>query len=305
MNVDFFKSIYNDDIIYHYTKASTAIDYIFYNQQLRFSKTLSSSDPIESKKARRSTVYYGSEVSINQKRKHHKDINELHNMLDNLESQFNQICFCKNTLGSDFASEYYYSTFNGNEELFGFTKLRMWDQYADRFTGICIAFSKEKIISLNKEKFNLIVNDIEYLSFQKLSEKKIGDIQGNYLNKVGKEKYQYELEKLLIESFFCKHTDYSGENELRVGTFFDYEKCFPEIIRDEIILNQTMMLDITDCVRAIFVSSFANEKQKRDLLDYANKLNVEIIEMRWKHDSFEPRDYKKWIEFINNIQLKE
>ena len=226
-------------------------------------------------------------------------------MLCNLESQFNQICFCKNTLGSEFASEYYYSSFNGNEELFGFTKLRMWDQYADRFTGICIAFSKEKITSLNKEKFNLIVNDIEYLSFQKLSEKKVGDIQGNYLNKVGKEKYQSELEKLLIKSFFCKHTDYSGENEFRVGTFFDYEKCYPEIIRDEIILNQTMMLDITDCVRAIFVSSFANEKQKRDLLDYANKLNVEIIEMRWKHDSFELRDYKKWIEFINNIQLDQ
>lgn len=304
MNVNFFKSIYNEDTIFHYTKASTAIDYILYNQKLRFSKAIRSNDPIESKKAKRGTVYFDSEVDINQSKEHHDDANELHNTLDDLENRFCQICFCKNTLGADFASEHYLA-FKGHEELFGFTKLRMWDQYADKFTGVCIAFSKEKILSLNKDKFELIVDDVSYLSFCELFMKKIGDIQGNYLKKVGKDKYKEQLEKSLKESFFCKHLDYSGENELRIGTLFEPEKCFPEIIRDELILNQNMMLDITNCISAIFISSFTNDKQKMDLLEYANNFNVELIEMKWKHNSFEPHDYKKWIELIKNFEIKK
>ena len=98
MNVNFFKSIYNEDTIFHYTKASTAIDYILYNQKLRFSKAIRSNDPIESKKAKRGTVYFDSEVDINQSKEHHDDANELHNTLDDLENRFCQICFCKNTL---------------------------------------------------------------------------------------------------------------------------------------------------------------------------------------------------------------
>ena len=51
------------------------------------------------------------------------------------------------------------------------------------------------------------------------------------------------------------------------------------------------------------ISSFANEKQKSELLIIANNLKVELIEMVWKHDSFETRDYKKSIEFINKINI--
>lgn len=63
-----------------------------------------------------------------------------------------------------------------------------------------------------------------------------------------------------------------------------------------------MMLDISGCVVAIFVSSFANDRQKNDLLQYAYKLNVEIIEMRWQHDSFKPWNFKEWLEFVDSIE---
>jgi hypothetical protein len=178
----------------------------------------------------------------------------------------------------------------------------MWDQYADKFSGVCIAFSKEKILSLNSKQFEIIEGDVEYLTFQQLSTKKVGDIQGNHLVNVGKEKYKKQLEQLVKESFFYKHIDYSGESEYRIGAFFDKEKCSFEIIRDEMVFDQSMMLDISGCVKALFVSSFANEKQKNDLLQYADKLNVEIIEMKWQHDSFEPRNYKKWLEFVKNFE---
>ncbi len=292
MDNNFFKSIYNDDIIYHYTKASTAIDFILYNNELKFSKARNSYDPIESIKARRATISYGEDAGKIQSKEHYEDERELFTFIDNMEEQFNFVCFCKNKAGSDFASEYYWSTFKGNEELFGFSKLRMWDQYADRFSGVCIALSKEKILSLNSKKFDIIEGDVQYLTFNELSLEKVGDIQTRHLLNVGKEKYKQKLEELLKESFFYKHLDYSGETEYRIGTLFDDKKCTFEIVRGEKIFNRTMMLDISGCIKAIFVSSFANDKQKKDLLQYANNLNVEMIEMKWKHNSFEPQDYK-------------
>lgn len=300
MKINFYKKIYNDDIIYHYTKASTAIDYILYNNQLRFSKALSSSDPIESKTAIRSTVYSNYDAKKNHNDQHYNDINELHKTLINLHHNFNQICFCKNTPNDD--NEYYLSNLDQNEDLFGFNKLRMWDQYGDRFTGVCIAFSKDKIINLNKERLSLINGNIEYLKIHELRYKKVGDIQGNYLLNVGKEKYKQELESYLKESLFYKHIDYSGENEFRIGTLFDKDKCEVEIVRNEVIIEQNMMLDITGCIEAIFVSSFANEKQKNELLNYANELKVELIEMRWEHNSFEAQKYREWDNILSSIQ---
>lgn len=301
IDTDFFKSIYSDDIIYHYTKATTAIDFILYNNQLRFNKARNSVDPIESRRADRRTVYYDSEVDKDRSKQHYTEVNELHRVLDDIEGRFNLICFCKNKMGEDFASQYYLSPFKGHEELFGFTKLRMWDQYADKFSGVCIAFSKEKILSLNSSKFDLIDDEVKYFSFQELLSKKVGDIQGNHLVKVGKEQYKKQLEELARQSFFCKHVDYSGENEYRIGTLFDKDKCSFETIRDEMVFNRSMMLDISGCVVAIFVSSFTNDRQKKDLLEYASDLNVKMIEMRWQHDSFEPRDYKAWVEFVKSF----
>lgn len=74
------------------------------------------------------------------------------------------------------------------------------------------------------------------------------------------------------------------------------------MIRGEMVFDRTMMLDISNCIEAIFFSSFANDRQKKDLLEYANKLNVEIIEMKWQHNSFEPENYKWWIEFVNSVE---
>ena len=77
------------------------------------------------------------------------------------------------------------------------------------------------------------------------------------------------------------------------------------IRRVEFVFNQSMMLDITDCIQAIFVSSFANKKQREDLLNYAKKLKVDLFEMKWQHDSFELLDCKKEEEFWKGINLSK
>lgn len=305
VDINFFKKIYSEDTIYHYTKASTAIDFILFNGQLRFNASRNSNDPIESRKARRGTVYTGTRADEVIAKETTLDSNDLHKYISNLENQFHQICFCKNRMGESFASEYYFSRFSGHEELFGFTKLRMWDQYADNYSGVCLAFSKEKIISKNETRFELLKDDVRYLTFQELSVAKIGDIQGNYLLHVGKEEYMKLIDEKVKQSFFLKHKDYSSEDEYRIGTLYDKNKCCIEDIRGEHILDRTMMLDVSDCIVAIFISSYTNEKKKCELLEYANKLDVPIIEMIWQYNSFQPRDYKGWMEFIGQIKLEQ
>lgn len=305
ISVKFFKNIYKEDILYHYTKASTAIDFILYDEKLRFNESRKSNDPIESRTARRGTLFTGREADRTQEKQEMYDSQYLHEYISNLENQFYQICFCKNKMGDLFANEGYFSDFNGHEELFGFTKLRMWEQYGDNYSGVCLAYSLEKILALNDGKIELMKGDVNYLTFQNLANSKIGDIQFNHLLNVGKEKYKEQIYDTVKRSFFIKHKDYLGENEYRIGTLYDKNKCFVENIRGEWVFDRTMMLDVAGCVETIFISSYTNYKQKSELLKYANTLDVPIVEMEWRYNSFVPRDYKASTEFFNKLQFNQ
>src|SRR3546814_7678600 len=97
---------------------------------------------------------------------------------------------------------------------------------------------------------------------QDLCAKKVPDIQENYLEKVGVNTYKNQIKSHLEEaSFFCKHQDYSGESEYRIGTYFDPNKCAYERIGNDFFIDRTMMLNIQGCIQSIFVSSFAIDKQ--------------------------------------------
>jgi len=287
MNVDkeFFRKIYSQDIIYHYTKASTAIDYILFDKRLKFNSRIKSNDPFEAVISSRGIVF-GFNTEIDEQT--NKDSNTLSDYMSTLESQYHQICFCKNHIEDDILG------FSGNEELFGFTKLRMWEQYADNFYGVCLAFSKEKIFSLNDDQSNIISGDVNYLKFQDIWNKKIGI-----------EDYKKELEDGIKKSFFIKHEDYIGENEFKIVKSFNENECVVENKRGKLIIDETMTLNIADCLKAIFISSFLNDKQKNELLNYANEFRVPIIEMVWKYDSFEAEDYREQKNFWTELMKQQ
>lgn len=263
---NFLKALYAEDIIYHYTKASTAIDHILFNNQLKFSHAKKSNDPIESAKANLRGIYYDSEANSSLSAQQYEDQNELIDSVIKLKDQFTQICFCQNQMEEDSLDINKISNWLGHEELFGFCKPRMWDQYADKFSGVCIAFSKHKILSRNSKKMEIIDGKVKYLKFQELSTSKLTSINGNYLAEVGKEIYKSKITQMIKQAFFYKHIDYIGETEYRIGCFISKDKCVPEVTQGEISFGNTMMLDISGCVEAIFVSSFANEKQKKNCL---------------------------------------
>ena len=302
MDIEPLKFLYKEDIIYHYTKANTAIDLILYNQHLKFSHRRQSNDPIKSRTSKRVTLYTGPEVRKPISEETDSDSECLHEFIISLENKFHQVCFCKNQMGEVIASEKYHGDFEGNEEFFGFAKPRMWEQYADNYTGVCIAYSKERILALNTN-IDLLEDDIKYLIYNELSYKKLGDIYGNSLSNLGVEQCNKESEEIVKKSFFYKHKDYEGEKEYRIGTLYDENKCVCEEIRGEWNSDKTIMLNVKGCIEAIFMSSYANNKQKMDLREYANKLHIPIFELDWQYNSFRLRD-RKFMKTIDNMAKK-
>ena len=298
MDIESLKLLYNEDIIYHYTKANTAIDFILNNQHLKFSHRRESNDPIESRIAERVTISTGPEVLKPISEETESDSESLHEFIISLENKFHQVCFCKNQIEADIASKNYHGDFEGNEEFFGFAKPRMWEQYADNYSGVCIAYSKERILALNNH-IDLLKDDIEYLTYSELSYKKLGDIYTNRLSNLGVEQYKKENEEIVKKSFFYKHKDYEGENEYRIGTLYDENKCICEVIRGEWNFNKQAPLNVTGCIEAIFMSSYANNKQKMDLREYANISHIPIFELDWQYNSFRLLD-SKYFEVMDN-----
>ncbi|MBK9508311.1 MAG: DUF2971 domain-containing protein [Cytophagaceae bacterium] len=289
-SLDIIQGLYSEDVIFHYTKASTAIDYILFKNQLRFTPSKNSSDPIESVE---SIISIKSEYDIYSEEIQKKNalfINKLIEKTSSLDENFHQICFCKNNKSDK--KEYYFQGFKYYEELFGFTKSRMWDQYAEKYTGVCLAFSKEKLISANKSRLKLITGNVKYFSFSKLENEKLEDLNEDFLNKVGEDKFTKIALKKIINGYFIKHRDYKGESEFRIGVQFDKELCNYEKIRGKYIVGKSIMLEIKDSLKAIIVSNFTNEKQKEDLYYYSIKYDIPIIEIEWKSNRIELTDLK-------------
>jgi hypothetical protein len=278
----FFKKIHIQDVIYHYTKAPTAIDYILNENQLKFSLRTNAIDPIEriSPDARVVSQYWGDEdVHEEVCNKNRDSAFALTKEVISIAKKYTQISFCRNEdCDFDFLN-YFGDDFYGYEEKYGFTKPRMWEQYADNYKGVCLAFSKNKIESKNKNLLNLS-GIVEYKSYSELSLKD-NDVSLNAINNIGSKEYKRKLNRRLKEQLFWKHKDYIGESEYKICTSDNHLK-----------------LDIKDCLVAIFISEYTNQKQKDCLLEDANKYKVPIINIKWKNNSIELIDYRKEAQFI-------
>jgi hypothetical protein len=263
---DVLKKLYSDDIIYHYTKSSTAVDYILYNNKLRFSSRMNSIDPIEKEILKHVKIGTGgfapySEENEKELTDNDEIATQLHQDLKRKAHSYQQICFCKNKLDRGV-----FYRFIDQAEEFGFTKPRMWDQYADSYRGVCIAFSKDKLLEKNKH-LNYIDSDINYKSYKELKEK------NNYVHilKANEKEYRSEIFKKLEGDIFIKHKDYEGENEYRI--------CVTKKVNDE--FSDEIFLDVKDCIEAIIISSYANEHQRVTLKKYALENDIPYFLVIW------------------------
>jgi hypothetical protein len=205
----------SSDIIFHYTKASTALEKILYDGFLRLAQRTDSGDPQEYRE-----LELGSEFIVNDRvlaESIRAAGQEALKIIPRIISQnVRQICFCMNTNQVETGSP------DIQEEIlidqYGFFRPRMWSQYGDGHRGICLAFSRAElvkaILATKESEDRVFEGNIKY--FQGFPGGYF--IGANDAYKKGPEKYAQDyIEQIADGLLLTKHADYRDEYEYRIS----------------------------------------------------------------------------------------
>lgn len=200
---EFFTSISAHDAVFHYTRNSTALEKILFEDCFKFSSFANANDPYEYKDKMIGDGGWGCE-------KVRDKADKTCEVLDKLLKSVSFISCCANTFE------------HGSLKIHGFLRSRMWSQYGESHKGVCLVLSKGKLINLLREKYKdelylFYQSDVAYKEY--LNANSGCDLEINSDSFDGKtpdsiamdhiEKYQKEL-------LFCKQLDYIDEHEHRI-----------------------------------------------------------------------------------------
>lgn len=201
---DLLRNKMERDFIYHYSSASLVLEKILNNMELKFSSLQELNDPRE---------YNDLNFTCSSRKNPYYKFFEINQGVNNfIKNRFKVACFCKSK----------YFTSQSKPPNYGYTKARMWSQYANKHSGICLVFSRKSLENKIKEERNIICSffeDIEYKGCTFLNPDILSVDVDDYLN--NKEEYLINYVKLHYkEIFYIKNLDYKDENEFRI-VFYD------------------------------------------------------------------------------------
>lgn len=255
-----------DRLLYHYTKASTATNHILKNRLLQFGSYAHTNDPKESKAWR-------FDAGTNENRDLGKyKMEELSIWLSKeLKDRTKLACFSTDT--APLSGDHMKDIFNR-----GFCKPRMWANYAEKHTGICLAFERERLHKLIEKQFNancLVLNDyVTYVNRSVISDLSQQQymINVDYLESVGREAYvRSHLSTHYRRLFFEKMTDWRDESEYRWVIFSDTADNF--------------YLDIEDCLVGIIFGENTKEDDIEQVMKMTESWGLDYMGLKWKNCS--------------------
>ena len=155
----------------------------------------------------------------------------------------------------------------------GFSRPRMWAQYADNHSGICFIFDREKLEKTIKSalsaKGDIYFDDVTYRNFNpdqvhafSLSHE---EIQKNSLESVLNEKVKLHYKQY----FFTKAEDWSSENEWR---------C---ILRGND--SEAEFIPIKDSICGIIVGNNFPNVYVPSITHFGKKYSVEVARIHWSN----------------------
>lgn len=261
----------NDDTIYHYTSSETALLHIFKDMKLRLSPRLNSSDPIENTKE-----------FISNSGESNPELIKIGREISSQLKKAKQISFCKNkTYDLKKGIPTYYPF-----EKYGFAKPMMWNNYGDKYKGVCIALSKNKLQDTirNTVLFDNNNNDVEYINYNEFLVKHHSiswkDTETNTFN--------YFLSHFKKRLFY-KHKDYEMENEYRICSLsnepFDY-------------------IDISDSIVGLVISNIGINKHLYDTFAKLlhNRNNLHFLIVSFDNKNLNIQSYQTRLDFIKSIE---
>lgn len=201
---EFLTSISAHDAVFHYTRKSTALEKILFDDCLKFSSFANANDPYEYKDKMIGDGGWGWE-------KVRDEADRTCEVLDKLLKDVSFISCCANTFEQD------------SLKIHGFLRSRMWSQYGESHKGVCLVLSKEKLINLIREKYK----DEMYLFYQADVDYKeyLNANSGHDSIEINSDSFEGKtptsiaidhIEKYQRELLFSKQLDYIDEHEHRI-----------------------------------------------------------------------------------------
>lgn len=257
---DWIKKWQSRDVLLHYTDFYKGIELITANEKLKFSKRNYSSDPIEKMNPLFSIGGVFNPESADELFETYKDESEaIKKDLQKIITENIQACFCQN---QDFDQSRKHTLIQ--LETYGFTKQRMWAQYGDKYKGVCLVFSKSKLLENNE----LIGKSINYLPYEFLNSKSYR-VDINKIIKHGAKVYSKTEKEKIIEGLFVKHLDYQNEQEYRLIKFSNSDSEF---------------IDVKEAIEGIIVcNSYLNDENRDKVIKTAEEKNIRLINLGWSH----------------------
>jgi hypothetical protein len=200
----FQQDIADDDLLFHYTTLPVAIEHILFEKQLRFSSLSGSKDPLEFEDFSISSASIASGDQEVVKQDLQRKIEKGERLNDLIKRRFKVACFCAD---AEVATKFHHGK--------GCYRSRMWTQYADGHSGVCIVFSKSAL--LLAVRAHIGASDLLLKSRVRYSND--GTSLADILFLRPGNDWQDETKKLLENSgrlLFTKLEDYRDESEYRI-----------------------------------------------------------------------------------------
>lgn len=260
--------INSDDAIFHFTKKATAIEYILYDIELKFGDFKKSNDPQEYSNRVTSAAGWG------WKEEHRTKIDEASWLIDEIVKSSGFLSFCQNKFR------------NGELEENGCLKSRMWSQYGDDQSGICLVFSKSKLLKSIKRQvssdFTVFHENVVYSDPQKGSIDDNLYVDGSELaEKEPEEIAKRHIFQVYKEIFFHKQPDYGDENEFRIV-------LLPKLKKP----GNGLFIDISSCLKAIILGDKFPNVYLPTIKELSKNLNIACRKLHWEHLEYYLRECK-------------
>jgi hypothetical protein len=255
-----------DKLLYHYTKLEIAHDHIIKNRTLKLGRFTSTNDPKEIKDWEFSlyTANQGGLLNFD-------SLAVSKRLSAALKARTKLGCFCRDSqpLSGDHTKDIFFR---------GWSKPRMWAQYAENHTGVCLVFDRQ---ALDEAVVKLAGFDaIVYRANVSYANQGIVPVFGpdaytincDTLSTLQFDGYVREhLRTFVRRLFFEKMSDWRDEQEFRWVVFSDREK--------------DLFVEINSSLKAIMFGDRCPEEAVDALIENTEAMGLEYMGLKWRNCS--------------------
>ncbi len=263
----------DEDSLFHYTSAETAIKHILFEKQLKLNPLNKMSDPYENKNFDFDFNYSMNPIEVDKKDKQIQIAIKKHckivSFCSNEKPLIHHISYTPKPNKTDQRIESQKYKFN----VLGSYHSRMWDQYADRHRGVCIVFSKKKLNEAIRQQYSSdqIFKDhvgyaLHYLYIQNEMKRDCNKL----LEFIHNELIMNFLENKKSILFFTKNIDYINEAEYRFAVYDASD-------------DKSIYIDVSNCIIGVLTGEKCHDSFGSYISDLCNRLGIFCNPIEWKN----------------------